>query len=553
VYLTDKIIVMKNRLGLAATLALLLSSCSLEKHSAGTTLVQIHLPQGTESSTEQASEITPFAFPSNLSSFNCYAINVTASDIPPLSGCTTTVAVPGQYLGLTAGAFASSVGSIALEVPNGVNRTIQLLGYDVAGGACSTIATNLAANGTGYLLATTNIDVLNDVTVSMTPTFSTAGSQIEFGTTCSGSSVALGETVLHSFTSATSDGSSPRYGNLTLSGSKLYGMTAQGGSSSQGTIFSIGTDGTGFTILHNFTATTADGGGPQGSLLLSGSKFYGMTYAGGASGDGTIFSIGTDGTGFTILYSFTGSSDGGLPSGNLILSGSTLYGMASADGVNSDGVIFSIGTNGSGFTVLYSFTGAPDGKVPTGDLVLSGSTLYGMTSIGGTSSDGVIFSVATNGTGYTVLHAFTGTPDGSTPLGSLTLSGTTLYGMASQGGTNGQGSLFSISTSGTGFTLLHSFQEVTTNGGLPSGSLALSGSMLYGTTTAGGSGSLNGTLFGIGIDGTGFSVLHSFSSGAADGSDPNGTPLVSGNTLYGMTSTGGSISPNTGILFSYGF
>ena len=132
-------------------------------------------------------------------------------------------------------------------------------------------------------------------------------------------------TILHSFTGSASDGSQP-YGSLTLSGAKLYGMTYQGGSSgSGGALFSMNTDGSGFGLLHSFTRTTSDGGGPEGSLKLSGTKIYGMTSEGGSSNRGTVFSMNTDGTGFGLLHSFTGgASDGSQPIGSLTLSGTKL-------------------------------------------------------------------------------------------------------------------------------------------------------------------------------------------------------------------------------------
>src|SRR5678816_1838971 len=89
--------------------------------------------------------------------------------------------------------------------------------------------------------------------------------------------------VLHNFTGGASDGSGP-FESLTLSGSKLYGMTPDGGSSDRGTLFSMNTDGTGFSLLHSFTSGNSDGADPFGSLTLSGSTLYGMTQHGGNRG-----------------------------------------------------------------------------------------------------------------------------------------------------------------------------------------------------------------------------------------------------------------------------
>src|SRR5580704_1914601 len=154
---------------------------------------------------------------------------------------------------------------------------------------------------------------------------------------------------------------------------------------------------------------------------------------------------------FTTLVQFTGTSDtanGWNPTGTLTLSCTTLYGMTSSGGQNiinfNDGNIFSVGTNGTNFQNLISFTGiggAAPGKDPQGSLTLIGTTLYGMTLSGG-SGDGTIFSVGADGTNFQSLVSFqggSGTPSGINPYGSLTLSGTRLYGMTQRGGTNGFG------------------------------------------------------------------------------------------------------------------
>src|SRR5262249_33407387 len=153
------------------------------------------------------------------------------------------------------------------------------------------------------------------------------------------------------------------WGSLIQSGSTLYGMTTSGGSGGHGAIFRMGIDGTGFSLLHSFTGTASDGNFPSGSLIQSGSTLYGMTQTGGSSNHGTIFRIEPDGTGFSLLHSFTAAaSDGRTPYDSLILSDLILYGMTSAGGSSDRGTIFQIGTDGTGFTQLHSFvSGSGDG------------------------------------------------------------------------------------------------------------------------------------------------------------------------------------------------
>jgi uncharacterized repeat protein (TIGR03803 family) len=346
------------------------------------------------------------------------------------------------------------------------------------------------------------------------------------------------------------------HGSLTLSGSTLYGMTQEGGATAtaknpgDGTIFQLNTDGTGFEVLHSFSGGKTDGADPEGSLTLSGSTLYGMTEAGGGGG-GTIFQINTDGSGYKVLHSFEDVPDGAGPGGDLTLSGSTLYGMTSSGGI-AFGTIFQINTDGTGYKVLYSFNGGSDGTSPFGAVTLSGSKLYGMTSGGGANEFGTIFQINTDGTGYQVLHNFSGYPgDGATPDGSLTLSGSTLYGMTIGGGVKDDfGTIFQINTDGTGYKVLYSFTAVANDGGAPTGDLTLSGtgSTLYGMTFGGGAKYL-GTIFQINTNGTGYQQLYSF-TGLSDGGYPYGSLTLSGSTLYGMTQQHGG-SNGEGTIFSW--
>jgi len=354
-------------------------------------------------------------------------------------------------------------------------------------------------------------------------------------------------TTLHVFDSYDiTDGYLP-YGDVVVYNNKIYGMTAGGGASGLGTIFSINTDGTGRILLHSFAGGVSDGAEPNANnLTLSGTKFYGTTPMGGASNLGTIFSINTDGTGFTLLKSFIGT-DGESPVGSVTLSGSKLYGTTGTGGASGVGTIFSINTDGTGFALLKSFTGT-DGSSPTGSLTLSGTKLYGMTAAGGASGLGTIFSINTDGTGFALLKSFTGTTsDGRFPVYSgLTLSGTKLYGMTNRAGSAGSGIIFSINTDGTSFALLHSFSSA--DGTNPKGSLTLSGTKLYGMASGGGDSSA-GAIFSINTDGANFALLHSFTGGDA-GSYPNGSLTLSGTKLYAMTTGAG---PNPSTIFSYAY
>ena len=160
-------------------------------------------------------------------------------------------------------------------------------------------------------------------------------------------------------------------------------------------MFKVNVDGTGYTVLKSFTGS--DGQYPYADLVLFGSTLCGTTGQGGSLGNGTVFKVNTDGTGHTVLKSLTGS-DGSWPEAGLVLSGGTLYGttrQGGGFGLSGCGTVFKVNVDGTGYSVLKSFTGS-DGQYPAG-LVLSGGTLYGTTANGGTLNDGTVFRIDLSG------------------------------------------------------------------------------------------------------------------------------------------------------------
>jgi len=177
----------------------------------------------------------------------------------------------------------------------------------------------------------------------------------------------------------------------------------------------------------------SDGAFPAAGLVLSGKTLYGTAQAGGISGHGTVFSINTDGTGFTGLHSLNGS-DGMNPYARLTASSNALYGTANCGGITGSGTVFKLNTDGTGFTSLYNFTGSSgsastnsDGADPYANLILSGNTLYGTAEEGGSAGGGTVFAVNTDGTQFTNLHSFT-------PTSSNSADGTNSDGTAPQAG-----------------------------------------------------------------------------------------------------------------------
>ena len=239
-----------------------------------------------------------------------------------------------------------------------------------------------------------------------------------------------------------------------------------------------------FNALHIFSTlqagTNADGPAPRAGLALCGGTLYGSAPNGNTNGFGAIYSVNTDGSNFTVLHTFT-TPDGLHPAGDLVFSDGTLYGTTDSGGTNGSGTIFSLNTNDLTFAVLHTFAtndGAlfanptnADGAGPVAGLILSGNTLYGTAADGGTNGNGTIFSINTGGSNFTLLHTFDAygrsgptNADGANPEADLVLSGDTLYGTTRNGGTNGYGTLFSFNTNSMTFTVLHTFDSHNVSG-----------------------------------------------------------------------------------------
>lgn len=355
------------------------------------------------------------------------------------------------------------------------------------------------------------------------------GTTYEGGNTCNSLPYSCGtvfevtpagtETVVYAFKagSGAHDGYWPLAGLTMDEKGDLYGTTQYGSSGGAGTVFEVqpgGREG----LLHGFGGT-ADGLYPQAGLVrdhlgnLYGTTFYGIVGICGVGlgnpGCGTVFKVTPSGT-ETVLYNFVGPPDGLYADANLILDEEgNLYGTTSSGGAveNSNcpygcGTIFEITPSGTE-TVLYSFTGGADGSGPAGGLLRDArGNLFGTTTGGGFfgvgcgAGCGTVFELTTGGT-LTVLHDFTGVPDGSGPFGGLVGSSKgVLYGTTEEGGAIGAGTVFEVSLSGKE-KVIYSFAGGPTDGLSPRAGLVMDKQgNLYGTTTYGGP-SGNGTVFKV--------------------------------------------------------
>ena len=368
-------------------------------------------------------------------------------------------------------------------------------------------------------------------------------------------------TTLYNFTGG-SDGGNPFAGVIQGSGGNLYGTTAGGGNlycwqpSGCGVVFELNNTSGTETVLHSFSGSVsgADGAIPYTPVARDkAGNLYGTTYLGGSAGNhGTVFKMKPGKNGKwkeTVLYNFTGKSDGCYPAQGLVTDESgTVFGTTYYCGSSNAGTIFKVDSAGN-FTLLHSFAGYPsDGKWPQyGRLTMDKSgNLYGVTVYGGANDQGVLYKLSRSGT-FTVLHSFGDTSDGCEPYGSVVQDKSgDLYGTASSCGYQNCGTIWKVSKKGKE-TLLHVFSTFTSDGCGPYGGVARdSKGNLYGVTAAGGGFYNGGALYGWSPSGT-FTLLHSFNY--SDGASPLGEVLRTEGTLFGIALYGGTY--NEGTVWSY--
>jgi uncharacterized repeat protein (TIGR03803 family) len=368
------------------------------------------------------------------------------------------------------------------------------------------------------------------------------------------------ETILHSFSNRKGDGQYPAASLIRDSAGNLYGTTVWGGIHNWGSVFKI--DKTGKeTLSHSFTGGT-DGAFPVAGLIRDAAgNLYGTTTVGGYVdycpvggffGCGTVFKLDTTGH-LTVLYTFLGPPDGDSPSGLIEDASGNFYGTTAAGGDSTNfyyggGTVFKLDTTNKE-SILYSFTGLSDGYSPRAGIVRDAKgNIFGTTYLGGdltcgSYGCGTVFELKSSGT-ETVVHTFTGGADGSAPFDALVKNGNNLVGTTSAGGTHGFGTVFSVDKSGTK-TVLYNFTGAPDGSGPNSNVVRDSAGNLYGTTYTGGVYNL-GTVFKIDTTGK-ETVLYSFGN-KADGKYPEaGLILDSAGSLYGTTYYGGDA--NMGTVF----
>jgi uncharacterized repeat protein (TIGR03803 family) len=411
-------------------------------------------------------------------------------------------------------------------------------GGQISGSATSTLTiSNLVETNDG------TYSVIVNNADAIAPTTSSDAVLTVYAASTNGTTMAA----MHAFTGG-GDGGIPN-GLVLGTNGLLYGTTQNGGMYGDGTIFSLSTNGT-LTTLVSFDGT--NGASPFDSLTQgTNGSFYGTTRYGGSNSAGTVFSMTPDGT-LTSIHSFASNINGINPTNALApgLDGN-FYGSAQNSSGSANGIIFKMTPDGL-LTNLYSFIGSSNGTTPAGELALgTDGNFYGMTGTGGAHTNGNVFRMTPEGL-LTNLYSFTGGTDGSFPIGQLA-QGTdgNFYGVTEYNRIDNfpfYGTIFKI-TPGGALTTLYALNplETLTDGAYPlAGLIQGSDGNFYGTTSSGFNINDNGAIFNSAY-GTVFQITPGGTlttltalNGSDDGAYPEAA-LVEGSdgSLYGTTTSGG--------------
>jgi len=350
--------------------------------------------------------------------------------------------------------------------------------------------------------------------------------------------------VVFNYTAAVT-GNQPVGGIVQASNGKIYGTTNVGGANNLGVLFEFNPTGNTYSVLSTMASTL--GGNPQASLTQAANgKIYGTTRVGGANNLGTLFEFDPGTNIHTKLFDFS-ATNGTFPlSAVTQATNGLLYGLTSAGGTQSVGVLYDYNISLNSYTKKIEFN-TSSGGIPNGTLLhAANDKLYGLSSAGGTSTVGVIFEYDMSLNAYTKKIDLTAV-NGSQPSGGLIQAANgKLYGMTRLGGLSSLGTIFEYDYALNTYTKKINLTAV--NGSQPYGSLCLaSNGKMYGLTNLGGANSV-GVLFEY--DNLSNLYTKRVDLSAANGSNPYGTLIQASNgKLYGLTRNGGA--NGLGVLFEY--
>ncbi|HUK43046.1 MAG TPA: choice-of-anchor tandem repeat GloVer-containing protein [Candidatus Bathyarchaeia archaeon] len=370
-------------------------------------------------------------------------------------------------------------------------------------------------------------------------------------------------TVLHSFNLLGTDGARPYDGFISDRAGNLYGTTAAGGTNHGGTVFKMVHTSRGWMLntLYDF-ADGSDGASPDVRVTMGADgALYGTNTAGAEFGGGVIFKLQVPTRALgewteTSLYAFAfEQNEYGSPL--TFDSAGKLYGAVAHWSGNDRGAVYQLVRNGNSWilNLIYQFAGGNDGSDPRGSLAIDAAgNIYGVTEDDGRYGNGNVYELSPSGSGWTktVLHDFQGGNDGLIPFGGLIFDHSgNLLGSTGSGGPGNGGTVFQLSPQPGGgwtYSLVYGFPGQSSWG--PTGSLTVDqAGNIYGARNDPGTLGNNGSIFELTYsDGVwNYINLHSF-AGFDDGAEPNGSLVVDGTgNVYGTAGDGGAY--DYGLVF----
>ena len=366
--------------------------------------------------------------------------------------------------------------------------------------------------------------------------------------------------VIHNF--AGTDGSDPFAGPTLDQYGHIYGTTNSGGTYGSGIAYKLALRNGNWMLTPLFSfAGGPSGAGPGFGALVIGSdnKLYGTAEGGGVSG--IAYNLGPQPAVCPsvfcpwreiVLHIFGRDQDGAQPLGGLAFdSAGNLYGTTSEGGTSNNGAVVQITGSGQNWSesVIYSFAGGTDAANPVaGPTVDASGNIYGTSPFGGANGNGAVYKLTRSGSGWTesVIYSFQGGNDGQSPTGGVIVDAAgNVYGGTFFGGANGGGTVYKLSPSGGGYTLttLYSFSGF----GGPYNKLAFGpNGVLYGATNADGANS-KGSVFKLTPSGGNwtFTNLYDFTGGNDGGTPYGGVAVDSSGNVFGTASIGGTNNDGT--------
>ncbi len=334
-------------------------------------------------------------------------------------------------------------------------------------------------------------------------------------------------------------------GTFKLINGKLYGVATDGGAEGEGVLFSVDPQTKEYVRLFEFDEDET-GGHPFGQLTLYGNTLVGVTKSGGYGNGGVIFKYDLASDQLHIESSFNYAPFGKRPL-CLVEVDSVFYGLTSHGGASGNGALFKLDPNTFALTNLHNFDCDECGVYTTqaikGKLLVVDHLLYGITKKGASDEGGELFVYDIDQASYTTLVEFNTNETGSIPVGNIALLNGKIYGATKRGGSGNTGVLFEYDLENSTFQIK---QNLSYSTGLEPEFTSVDDSLLYGVGYGGSF--QHGIINAYDPENNTLTPKYEFQN-SADGTNPTGELTSVSSKVFGVTKSGGAF--NNGVIFEF--